>query len=420
MSPRHLTDIKFAKLGLDGYDFFVIVTPIWQAHFSVPVNLLAWVSTLGGDKATGEVRFTGAVYWSLRAKEDKRKAKSNTLVKSSIPAGFLEAVEAKQNEAIFSPQQSSGHDLDYSVGVHDPSAEEQAQATAVFRERDRQIKGLSAFVDAHRTGAGGEAHENEFARRLKELAKLAPSSSRSGVSSSADVYSHGPATSQPQRDRRKINRLNKAAEEAILVEKRNATKEKKRKEKTQLLALYGHSRKVLQGLADHSEGTLLEAKGQVTVKVASSVLHCLGIDSFDTTSRATVIADLAKALEQHDLPPAPAPTPTPTPTPAPTSTPTPTPAPAPAPMPAPEHEPEPGPTPPADYELDGVEMTKMTGYGAKGYDTISDAELAARQERVRRSKDAGPSGGRGKRKRTSKPQYAANVPCTPTKRGRKM
>ena len=106
---------------------------------------------------------------------------------------------------------------------------------------------------------------------------------------------------------------------------RGTAAEKKRAAKAALLAKYGDSRKVLKGLGGLEEGTLLAATGQatiktvgqVTVKVAPSVLHALGIDGFDTTSRATVIADLAKALKQHALPDAPAPAPAPAPGPAP-------------------------------------------------------------------------------------------------------
>jgi hypothetical protein len=177
---------KRAKIGLDHFDFFQMMRPVYDAAFSLASNQSAF-------KRTGYAPFTSCVYWELRGSEEhslalvsKRKAKAEAI-------GTL-TEDAMQTFTSFAlagvrPAMAAAAALGKSVQDDTPA---DAPMTEEQQQRKKRKLGHCSRLTAAIEGDNPDTANHEY----KKLGKEMNPASQKGwkIETSSDLYKKGPVT----------------------------------------------------------------------------------------------------------------------------------------------------------------------------------------------------------------------------------
>ena len=182
IKPTRINGPACIQAGVTAHDFFELLTPAWNSRFTLPVNLLAWITTIGGDASSLQVRFTCRVHWASLARKDARSAQSAKAGAHLSPEHRQSILDHSHRSSLSSPTRENQLTLDCNVGA--ASADDEVKA-AKFASRIKAVDALSAHVHNDPDGVGGEAHEAEFRRLAHATKKLADCETNVSIGTSA-------------------------------------------------------------------------------------------------------------------------------------------------------------------------------------------------------------------------------------------
>ena len=157
---RHTGD-KYKKKGLNFYDFFPMVKPIWEEAFSATANAAGWSSC-------GLRPFNCCVYWTVLKQETKAAALLEDLV-TALPPLCRDQVRAMNAQAVLpAPDIEEDADLDSTDGF---DAVQLNNAAKIHAKRLQLAKAMVEFLEEHPTGVN-EAYNAAYSSHVQAAKKM--------------------------------------------------------------------------------------------------------------------------------------------------------------------------------------------------------------------------------------------------------